>query len=221
MLLKSKWFWICTGLCVCVGIFLGVIRYKAKQQQEVQKIYKVVDIVPTKTRQSAADTTAAEQVSNELENDPETERVSSDIDAWDLFQDTETDNAHGLPQPSDDSFADENFSSPDTDSEADDFDADIEAALAYAEQRLPELRIEIPKLLRERLEVEDRIEELEPSPLRDELFEKKRQLQDTIFGLCSEYTMYSFGDSSPFQPGGEFYQLLRQNGMGVSVVEGF
>lgn len=96
------------------------------------------------------------------------------------------------------------------------------AEAAYATQRLAEIRIELPQLLQDRLDLLERVEELAPSngappelsPLRDKLDEEAVLLRSTIFELGNDYIMYSEGDFSPFQPGGEFYELLQLNHMG-------
>ena len=91
------------------------------------------------------------------------------------------------------------------------------------EEKIAELRTKIPQTLQERLDLLDFVEELaefsredeEIYLLRREAFEKTRELRKTIFALRREYTRYSDGDISPFQPGGEFYDLFAQNHIGV------
>lgn len=43
VLLKSKCFWIWTGLGICTAIFFAVVVHRANPPQEVIKVYKAVD----------------------------------------------------------------------------------------------------------------------------------------------------------------------------------
>ena len=91
------------------------------------------------------------------------------------------------------------------------------------EAKTVELRKKIHQALQKRLDLLDLVETLSEFSSEDEeiyvvvrqAYEKTRELRKTIFSLRREYTHYSDGDISPFQPGGEFYDLFAQNHIAV------
>ena len=91
------------------------------------------------------------------------------------------------------------------------------------EAKTAELRKKIHQALEERLDLLDLVETLSEFSSEDEeiyllarqTYEKTRELRKTIFTLRREYSYYSDGDISPFQPGGEFHDLFAQNHIGV------
>ena len=85
------------------------------------------------------------------------------------------------------------------------------------------LRQEIPRTLNLRLDMLKLVEELaefyakdpDISLLRDQAHEESRTLMRTIFDLCSRYTLLT-NDDSAFKFGGEFHDLMKQNGISIS-----
>ena len=222
LLLKSKWFWICTGLSICIVIFLAVVIHRANQRQAVIKVYKAVDPAPPVTPLSPGDTPVSDTHTQTNTPGIYTRDKTSNKGVSDNFSEGTT---SSTDVPTDNDFsADEHRSLEAGAVEVDDFytDAATASEASYATQRLAELRIEIPQRLQERLDLLELVEELAPSnggppelsPLRDKLDEEAVQLRRTIFELGNDYIMYSEGDFSPFQPGGEFYELLQLNHMG-------
>ncbi len=224
MFLKSKWFWICSIFPVCAAIFFGVVAHRANQPREVIKVYKVVEFPQRRTPQEPASPLRADSAGAETDTPVNMRR-------GDFSQDTETEITDALTQAADEpppaGVDAAQVSNRNTEAEA---DAALAAELAFAAERLVELRIEIPRALESRREVLDLIDELvsdatsygitpELSQIGDELNKERDELQDTIFEKCHEYIMYTFGDISPFQPGGEFFELMRQNGIGIGAVE--
>ena len=88
------------------------------------------------------------------------------------------------------------------------------------------LRQEIPRTLNLRLDMFKLVEELaefgvrdpDMSLLRDQVYEESRTLMRTIFDLCSRYNLLT-DDDSAFESGGEFHDLMKQNGIGISIGE--
>ncbi len=88
------------------------------------------------------------------------------------------------------------------------------------------LRQEIPRTLNLRLDMFKLVEELaefgvrdpDLSLLRDQVYEESRTLMRTIFDLCSRYTLLT-NDNSAFESGGEFHDLMKQNGISISIGE--
>ena len=85
------------------------------------------------------------------------------------------------------------------------------------------LRQEIPRTLNLRLDMFQLVEELaefgvrDPnlSLLTDQVYEESRTLMRAIFDLCSRYSLLT-NDDSAFKSGGEFHDLMKQNGIGIS-----
>ena len=85
------------------------------------------------------------------------------------------------------------------------------------------LRQEIPRTLNLRLDMLKLFEELaefnagDPNLflLRGQVHEESRTLMRTIFDLCHRYDRLT-NDNSAFESGGEFYDLMKQNGIGIS-----
>lgn len=92
------------------------------------------------------------------------------------------------------------------------------------EAKTVELRNRIHQALEERLDLLDLVDELaefsredkEIYLLRRQAFEETRELRKAIFTLCNLYIHYTQNDSQ-FQPGGDFYDLMVQNHIGVSI----
>ena len=224
MFLKSKRFWICSIFTVCTAIFFGVVAHRANQPQEVIKVYKVVEFPQHRTPQEPATLLRTDSAGTETD-------TPVDMGSGDFSQDTATEIADAFTQTADElppaGVDPAQVSNPNTEAQALDAEAEaLAAALALAAERLVELRIEIPRALESRREVLDLIDELvsyvishgitpELSQIGDELNKERDELQDTIFEWCGDYIVYSGGDISSFQPGGEFYELMRQNGMGI------
>ena len=218
MVLKSKGFWIWTVLGVCTVIFLGGVLHQAKQPQEVITVYKVVDPLPRETHRFSADATASGQISHETAAEIDT----LDTTFSDFSEGSEIDMTEVFTYTSDDFFADEQHFSEAADVQPDDFNADAQAEDASTAQQLEKLHIEIPQKLQERLDLLDLIEELddlsndeEARLIRQQAREKTEELMRTIFDLAAHYLLYSKGDISAFRPGGEFYDLMEQNRMGM------
>ena len=212
MLLKSRRLWVCTM------IFFGGVLYQAKQPQKVIMVYKTVDPVPRKTPQETADATALGQISHERA----TEIDALDTTFSDFSEDSEIDTTDTFTRTDDDFFADEERFSEAADVQADDFNVAAQAKNAATAQYLEKLHIEIPQKLQERLDLLDFIEELdalsddeEARFIRQQVREETEELMRTIFDLASHYLLYSKGDISAFRPGGEFYNLMAQNRMGM------
>ena len=211
VLLKSKWFWICSIFTFCAAIFLGVVVHRANQRQAVIKVYKAVEFLPHRTPEVPAYPLRSDSAS------PETD-PPVDWEHRDFSQDTETDTT--------DTFTLDEHPPADVDATTvshlnTEVDAEVDAETVVTAERLAEILNELSPLLQHRLDLLERVEELAPSnggppelsPLRDKLDEEAFQLRRTIFELGNDYIMYSEGDLSPFQPGGEFYELLRLNHM--------
>ena len=88
------------------------------------------------------------------------------------------------------------------------------------------LRQEIPRTLNLRLDMLKLFEELaefnagDPNLflLRGQVHEESRTLMRTIFDLCHRYDRLT-NDNSAFESGGEFHDLMKQNGIGISRAE--
>ncbi len=212
VLLKSKRFWICSILIFCAVIFLGVVVHRANQPQAVIMVYKAVEFQPRRTPKAPAPPLRADSASAEAD-------TPVDGGHSDFSQDTETETTdrytqHELPPT--------NVDTPTGPHLASDPTAVPEEEADWPE-RLAEIRVEIPQLLLERLDLLELVDELAPSNggppelwrLRDDIFEETLKLRRTIFDLGTDYITYSHGDFSPFQPGGEFYDLLELNHMGI------
>ncbi len=223
MFLKSKWFWICSIITLCAAIFIGIVVHRANQPQEVIKVYKAVELPQHRTPQVPLLESTNAGADTEAPVETRREDFSQDIemDTPEAF----TAPAEALPAADVDTAQ---VSHPTTNAEA--------AAAAKAEfvamgtKRLPELRIEIPRALEDRLEVLQLSEELisyvrshgitpELSEFAAELNTERDELEKKILGWCSEYILYTGLDGSSFEPGGEFFELMRQNGMGIVMVE--
>ena len=221
---KSRWFWICVVFSVCAAVFFGIAIHQAKQPPEVIKVYKVVKSVQRVTPQSSEDSSIAGTISHETEEmGTFAETAGAD------FLDDASHHTDEFTHISDDFFVDELPAPEIADAQVDDLNTDsaTQAEGALATQKLAELRIEIPQHLQERLDLLDLVEELaefaredeEIDLIRRQTFDETVQLRTTIFDLSHEYIRYSDGDLSPFQPGGDFYDLFVQNHMGVESAE--
>ena len=220
MLFKLKWLWISAVLSICAVIFFTLVRHQAKQPQKV--IYKAVEPVPRKTPQSPADAT----VTRQTRHDTDTEMDTTDTTLADFSEDA-SHRTDAFTHTHDD-FYDESNHPDAADAPADDLntDAAAEAEAAYAGQQIAELRIKIPQALRERCDLLDMIEELasfsqkekELYELRQELQQEARDMRKTIFSMTRDYIRYT-RDIADFQPGGEFYDLMEQNRIGISIEE--
>ena len=85
------------------------------------------------------------------------------------------------------------------------------------------LRQEIPRTLNLRLDIFKLGEELaefhakdpDISLLRGQIYDESGTLMRTIFDLCHRYTQLT-NDDAAFESGGEFHDLMKQNGIGIS-----
>ncbi len=85
------------------------------------------------------------------------------------------------------------------------------------------LRQEIPRTLNLRLDIFKLGEELaefhakdpDISLLRGQIYDESGTLMRTIFDLCHRYTRLT-NDDAAFESGGEFHDLMKQNGIGIS-----
>ena len=87
---------------------------------------------------------------------------------------------------------------------------------AFLRQEVPRtlnLRLDMLKLVAELAEFHTKDPDL--SLLRDQVHEESRTLMRTIFDLCSRYNLLT-NDASAFKSGGEFHDLMKQNGLGFS-----
>ena len=215
VILKSKFFWICTIFTVCAAIFLGVVVHRANQPLPVIKVYKAVELPQRRTPEVPAEPLMSDSASAETAPVDWRRRDFSQFPETDT---TDTFTQDALP-PADVDPTTVSHLNTEVDAVA---DAETDAVASFAAERLAEIRIQLPQLLQDRLDLLDRVEELAPSngappelsPVRDKLDEESVQLRRTIFELGNDYLTYSEGDFSPFQPGGEFYELLRLNHMG-------
>lgn len=220
--LKSKrfWYFAVLGLCTFASVVL-VIR-STTAPQEVVTVYKVVEPESLDSHKSRVVTEPS--VIEETRHASPVE-IDSGVDTWnDFFSGHEV--AHtteAITSVPDAPFAEEE-PSVNAAADAPDTGVDPNAAPAAGEpdaaQQLAAIRRDLPPLLRERLHLFDLIEELAPSngaplelvPFREELREETRELRRAIFSRVGDYFRYS-NDMSPFEPGGEFYDLLLENNM--------
>ena len=225
MFLKSKWFWICSIITLCAAIFIGIVVHRANQPQEVIKVYKAIELPQHRTPQVPPLESTNAGADTEAPVETRRENFSQDIetDTPEAF----TAPAEALPAADVDTAQ---VSHPITNAEVDAEAEALAVAIALGAERLPELRIEIPRALEARLEVLKLNEELvsyvrshgitpEISELAAELNTERDELQEKIYGWCSEYILYTGLDGSSFEPGGEFFELMRQNGMGIVMME--
>lgn len=225
MFLKSKWFWLCSIVILCASIFIGVVVHRANQPQEVIKVYKAVELPQHDISQKPVPLLRVDSAGTETD-------TLVNTGSGDFSQDTETDTTEAFTAPADALPAADadtaQVSPPPTDAEAAATAAAKAEFVAMGAKRLPELRREIPRALEDRREVLDLSEELmdyveefgrtpEISELAAELNTERDELREKIYGWCNEYLMYTFWDGSPFEPGGEFYELMELNGMGIEV----
>ena len=223
---KSRWFWISAVFIVCAAVFFGIAIHQAKQPPEVIKVYEVVKPVRSVTPQSS------ERASISGTTSPETgEKGTSDEDAGSDFLDDASYQMDEDAHISDDFFVDELLAPEVVEAEPDDLTTDsaTQAEAAYAAQRIADLRIEIPQQLQERIDLMDLLDDKELAEiswedediylLRRQVFEDTIKLRTAIFDLSHEYLRYSDGDLSPFQPGGDFYDLFVQNHLGIVRVD--
>ena len=225
MFLKSKWFWICSIITLCAAIFIGIVVHRANQPQEVIKVYKAVELPQYRTPQvpPLESTNAGADTEAPVETRVETRRE-------DFSQDIETDTPEAFTAPADAlPAADINTAEvSDPNAEADAEAAALADALASVAGRLEEVRVELPRALEDRIEVLQLSDELvsyvsshgitpELSALADKLNRERDELREKISGLCNEYLMYTLLDGSPFEPGGEYYELMERNGIGIVV----
>ena len=214
MLFKSKLFWISVVLISCAVIFFAVTYHRAKQPSEPIKVYKVPeDVGPHKIQRLSGRTTETKQIRQKTAEEVDTtdtkranlsENTSHHTNAF-----TDTDESQGASnQPNADYVS------------ADELKTEAETEAAYIAQKA-ELRTKITQLLQERKDLFDQIYDLadfgdgEPYALRLQLQKEAHALRRTIFDLCHEYIRYTM-DDSPFQFGGEFYDLMKQNRMAIT-----
>ena len=91
--------------------------------------------------------------------------------------------------------------------------------ITFLRQEIPRtlnLRLDMLKLVAELAEFRARDPNL--SLLTDQVHEESRTLMRTIFGLCSRYNLLT-NDDSAFESGGEFHDLMKQNGISISRAE--
>jgi len=197
--------------------FLGQIVYQTNYTPKVIKVYKTTVTPQPVTPQSSGGTSAPLPPSHGAA-DIDTTGDTSIAD----FSEDASDDTDAFTHTADDLFTAEQYH-PDTDAALEvDTDAEAEAEAAYVAQQIAELRIKIPQALQERLDLFYLIEELaeftmedeEPYALRMQLQEEARELRKTIFLMSNQYIHYT-RDYSPFEPSGEFYDLLEQNHMGI------
>lgn len=224
MFFKSKWFWICAVFAICGLIFLGFVIYQANQPPEVIVVYEVAlpttDATPKFPKKNSAPVPTPQ-----THEARETDAFIEIVDDTSHYSEHRSDE---FPYISDDYFADEQPPSDVTGAQVDvlNENAAKQAVATLAAEKLAELRIKIPIALQERLDLLDLVEEYaefsreneEIYLLRREAFEKSKELRKTIFSLRREYSRYSDGDISPFQPGGEFYDLFAKNHIGVKKI---
>ena len=226
MCFKSRWFWISAVFSVCAAIFFGIVVYQLKQPPEVIRVYKVVKPVQRVTPQSSEGTSISGTTSHETgEMGTTAEAAGAD------FLDDASHQMDEFTHISDDVFVDELPAPEIVEAETDNLNTDsaIQAEEALAAQKVAELRLEIPQLLQERLDLQALLDDKELAEfaredeeiylLRRQVSEETVKLRKTIFDLSHEYIRYSDGDLSPFQPGGDFYDLFVQNHMGVESAE--
>ena len=220
MFFKSKVFWICAALTVCAAIFFGVMVHRANQPQEVIKVYKAVEFMPAKTPQPPTDNT----ISGQILHNTATEVGTTDTTIAN-FIDDETPTTDTFTHTADDFWMDEPTTVNTADAlETAELNAAAQAEAEYTSQQLAELHIKIPQSLQYRLDLWDHIEELAeshvpdggPSPVIEQLLEEYRELTRDIFAMSNRYIVYA-KDNSLFEPSGEFYDLLKQNGMRIEL----
>lgn len=221
MFLKSKWVWIATVLSVCTLSFLGQIVYQTNYTPKVIKVYKAT-VTPQPVTPQSPEESSAPVPTQPAPHDAATKMDTFDDTSIADFSEDASDDTDAFTHTADDLFTAEQFH-PDTDAALEvDTDAEAEAEAAYVAQQIAELRIKIPQALQERLDLFYLIEELaeftmedeEPYALRMQLQEEARELRKTIFLMSNQYIHYT-RDYSPFEPSGEFYDLLEQNHMGI------
>ena len=226
MLLKSKWLWICAVLSICVVIFLGVVFHRASQPQEVIKVYKTVELPVRETaRLRKAARSRAAAVSKQIPAAPAAEMDNIDAPFTD-FSDDEVDTTDAFKDAfkhsSDDFWVDERIDI--SEAPLSGVDPDAAADTEYIAEQLAELRIKIPQTLQRRIDLWEQVEMLselyarngeEPSLRVEQLMEERRELTRTVAAMIHDYLRYTGEDVSPFRPGGEFYALMQQSGIGV------
>lgn len=212
MFFKSKLFWVSAVLIIWAVVVLFVIHHQTKQPSEPIKVYK--DVEPYKKQQPSGPTIETKQIRHHTAKEMDTtdtnranlsENASHDTNAFTGIDDASQGTSN---QPKVDSVsADE-----------------LKTEAAYIAQKVAELRPQITQVLQERKDMLDMIGDLaefgmsyeEPYALRQQLQKEAAELRTTIFNLCREYTRYTM-DSSPFQYGGEFHDLMEQNHIGISI----
>jgi len=218
MLLKSKWFWTSAVLILCAAIYFAFMHPQTNQPQKVIRIYKPIDIGQRDTSQAPENRPAPTPVSDE---GVEKSTPAADVESADISADT----AHRT-----NTFADTANESPETEQprpgteeapvEEVNTYAATEAEAARAAEKIAELRIEIRQALQDRSDLWDLIYDLaefgegEPYELRKQLVKEVRELRKTIITMCGEYMGYTLS-SADFGPGGEFYDLMKKNHMGI------
>lgn len=211
MLFKSKLFWISTALVICVMVFFAVTYYHAKQPSEPIIIYKDVVSEPREKQQFSEGATKTKQTRYDTADEMDT----TDTNPTNLSENPFTD-------------TDDESNDPITaNGQADDLKIDTEAEeAAYNARQAAKLRTKISNVLQERIDLYDMINDLadfgvedtEPFVLRQQLQEEAEELRKNIFKLIDEYASYTM-DDTPFQPGGEFSDLMEQNGIALESEE--
>ena len=220
MFFKSKWFWLCAVFSAFGLIFLGLMFYQAKQPLEVITVYEVGDSAHPVTTQSPEESSASVPTPSAHEAAETDTTVHTDSAN---FSDDEAYTTNEFTHTSDDFFADEPNRSEAANVPADVINTDVDTLANEA--LAAETFAEIHQALQERIELLDLVETLSEFSSEDEeiyllarqTYEKTRELRKTIFSLSHQYIRYSDGDFSPFQPGGELYELFDQNNIGIRV----
>ena len=224
MLFKSKIFWICAVFTVCAAIFFSVVLHRTNQPKEPIKVYKYVKPAPHKTSQSSVDDAVSVQVADETATKVDT----TDKTVVDFSNSkTDTTNTDTLTDTSDYLLTDKpNLMGVGASTSNLETDAAALAETEYIAQQIEELQIKIPQALQTRIQLMHQIAELSeshvsdegPSPLIVQLYDETYELVKIISAMSSEYITIA-KDDSVFRPGGEFYDLLEQNGMMVGVIQ--
>ena len=211
-MLKSKLFWVSAVLVICVMVFFAVRYYHAKQPSEPIRIYKHVKSEPRNKQQLSDGTTKTKKNHyNTAEEIVMTETNPTNLSESTII-DTHGDANNMITDPGQ---ADGLKLDTETDEEAD-----------YNARQAAKLRTKISNVLQERIDLYDRINELadfgvedtEPFALRQLLQEEAEELRKNIFKLIDEYASYTM-DDTPFQSGGEFSDLMEQNGIALESEE--
>lgn len=217
MLFKSKLFWISVILVFWAVAFIAVKYYYDKQYSEPIVIYNSIKSEPRKKQHLSEVATRKTHYNSEEKTatpNPVEEMDATDTEATNLSENTFT-TTH-------DEFNHRNTAIGQTESSESEAKTDTttETSSTYNAQHVADLRTRISNVLQERIDLNGLIYELidfgpqheEPFALRQELQKEAKELETTILDLINEYASYT-RDHSPFETGGEFADLLKQNGI--------